>query len=81
MNASVHLLRRVVPATVHLRAEIAEDLGGGMILEEKRLAIGKPLERADDPCAALDDRELLASGGSIIQRDIQSRAAKVHRST
>lgn len=40
MNASVHLLRKVVPATVHLRAEVAEDHPSGEILGTERAGTG-----------------------------------------
>ncbi|MEW6270616.1 MAG: S1C family serine protease [Thermodesulfobacteriota bacterium] len=40
MNASVHLLRRVVPATVHLRAEIPEDHASAEILGTERMGTG-----------------------------------------
>lgn len=40
MNASVHLLRQVVPATVHLRAEVAEDHPSAEILGTERAGTG-----------------------------------------
>lgn len=40
MNASVHLLRRVVPAAVHLRAEVAEDHASAEILGTERAGTG-----------------------------------------
>lgn len=40
MNASVHLLRKVVPATVHLRAEVAEDHPSAEILGTERAGTG-----------------------------------------
>jgi len=40
LNASVHLLRKVVPATVHLRAEIAESHPSAEILGTERAGTG-----------------------------------------
>ena len=40
MNASVHLLRKVVPATVHLRAEVAESHPSADILGTERAGTG-----------------------------------------
>lgn len=40
MNASIHLLRKVVPATVHLRAEIADDHPSAEILGTERAGTG-----------------------------------------
>jgi len=40
LNASVHLLRKVVPATVHLRAEVAEDHPSAEILGTERAGTG-----------------------------------------
>lgn len=40
MNASVHLLRKVVPATVHLRAEIADSHPSAEILGNERAGTG-----------------------------------------
>jgi S1-C subfamily serine protease len=40
LNASVHLLRKVVPATVHLRAEVPEDHPSAEILGTERAGTG-----------------------------------------
>jgi S1-C subfamily serine protease len=40
LNASVHLLRRVVPATVHVRAEIPEGHASAEILGTERMGTG-----------------------------------------
>jgi len=40
LNASVHLLRKVVPSTVHLRAEVAEDHPSAEILGTERVGTG-----------------------------------------
>ena len=40
MNASVHLLRRVLPATVHIQADIPEDHASAAILGAERMGTG-----------------------------------------